>query len=107
MRDVLCRVPKSAQPSGATLARTIFAQPGAASSTFPTAHWRQIWSNDPQERPNREIRRRSDMAGLFPDREGIVRLVGSVFSGQHDEWQAGRRSMPIESIEKAMQPAPP
>ncbi len=46
------------------------------------------------------------MAGVFRDREGIVRLVGSVFSGQHDEWQAGRRSMPVESIEKAMQPAP-
>lgn len=137
MRNVLCRVPKSAQPFVATLVRTIFAQPSAeevaaqlarvveqleerfpdvatmledaaaditAFSTFPTAHWRQIWSNNPQERLNREIRRRSDVVGIFPNRESIIRLVGSVLSEQHDEWQVSRRYMSIESIEKTMQP---
>ncbi len=42
--------------------------------------------------------------GIFPDRESIIRLVGSVLSEQHDEWQVGRRSMPVEPIETAMQP---
>ena len=107
MRNLLCRVPRSAQPFVATLVRTIFAQPspqevaaqlervveqlegrfpevaalleGAAPditafAAFPIAHWRQIWSNNPQERLNREIRRRSDVVGIFPDRDAIVRL---------------------------------
>lgn len=137
MRNVLCRVPKSAQPFVATFVRTIFAQPDAgevasqlarvveqleerfgdvaqmlgdaepditAFSTFPTAHWRQIWSNNPQERLNREIRRRSDVVGIFPNRESIIRLVGSVLAEQHDEWQVCRRYMSAESVTKALEP---
>jgi len=137
MLDVLCRVPKSAQPFVATLVRTIFAQPSTdevaaqlarvverlearfpnvaamleetaaditAFSTFPVAHWRQIWSNNPQERLNREIRRPGDVVGIFPDRQSIVRLVGAVLSEQHDEWQVTRRYMSAESIDKALQP---
>jgi transposase-like protein len=138
MKNLLCRVPRSAQPFVATLVRTIFAQPSAeevqaqlgrvimqledrfpevarmleeaaaditAFSSFPIEHWRQIWSNNPQERLNREIRRRSDVVGIFPDRAAIIRLVGAVLAEQHDEWQVARRYMSGESLARAMEPA--
>ena len=137
MKNLLCRVPRSAQPFVATLVRTIFAQPAAeevqaqldrvimqlqdrfpevarmleeaaaditAFSSFPIENWRQIWSNNPQERLNREIRRRSDVVGIFPDRAAIIRLVGAVLAEQHDEWQVARRYMSAESLAKAMEP---
>ena len=102
MRNLLTRVPKSAQAMVATLVRTIFAQPDADSvwaqharvveqlterfadaaehladaaadvlafTGFPKEHWRQIWSNNPQERLNKELRRRTDVVGIFPNRE--------------------------------------
>jgi putative transposase len=144
MRNLLTRVPKSAQSFVATMVRTIFAQPDVATvheqkhriveqlqARFPQAaalldeaapdllafvahpkeHWRQLWSNNSLERLNKEIRRRTDVVGIFPDRAAIVRLVGAVLAEQHDEWAvASRRYMSVESLTKALadpEPAAP
>ncbi len=135
MRNLLTQVPKSAQSFVATMVRTIFAQPDAATvreqharivaqleqrfpaaaalleqagpdllafTGFPKEHWRQLWSNNSLERLNKEIRRRTDVVGIFPDRASIVRLVGAVLAEQNDEWAVARRYMSAESIAKAL-----
>ena len=135
MRNLLTRVPKSAQPFVATMVRTIFTQPDArttrhqhavavaeltarfpeaaallaeareellAFSHFDPEHWRQIWSTNPQERLNRELRRRSDVVGIFPSRGSIVRLIGAVLAEQHDEWQVSHRYMSLDYLAKPL-----
>ena len=133
-RNLLCQVPKSAQPWVATLLRTVFEQPDSeavhaqmtqvldtleakfpkaaehldtarpdllAFTAFPREIWRQIWSNNPQERLNKEIRRRTDVVGIFPDRPALIRLVGAVLAEQNDEWIEARRYMGRELLAKA------
>ena len=131
MRNLLTRVPKSAEALVATTVRTIYQQPSAsevhaqharvveqlgarfpeaaamladaaeeilAFTAFPVAHWRQVWSNNPLERLNKEIRRRTNVVGIFPNRSAVIRLIGAVLSEQHDEWAVGRRYMTMMTL---------
>ena len=62
-----------------------------AFADFPVAHWKKIWSTNPLERVNKEIKRRTDVVGVFPNPQALLRLAGCVLIEVHDEWQIAER----------------
>jgi len=72
---------------------------------FPVEHRRQIWSTNSLERLNREVGRRCEVVGIFPNRAALLRLAGAVLEEQNDEWAVGRRYFSTESMNKLYQPS--
>ena len=69
-----------------------------AFTAFPREVWRQIWSSNPRERLNKEVCRRTGVAGIFPGRDAIIRLAGAVLAEQNNEWTESRRYMGLEIL---------
>src|SRR5579871_712481 len=69
-----------------------------ACMAFPKEHWPQISSTNPLERVNKEIKRRADVIGIFPNTDAVIRLVGALMLEQNDEWSVSRRYMTLETI---------
>ncbi len=78
-----------------------------AFATFPEVHWRKIWSTNPLERLNREVKRRTDVVGIFPNAQALLRLAGCVLIEAHDEWQSGERRYLSESSMALLTPPEP
>ncbi len=139
MRNLLARVPKTAQAMVAATVRTIFQQPDRTTAQrqlrevgttlrarfpqavalleeaeeevftfydFPLEHRRQIYSTNPLERLNKELKRRSAVVGIFPNRAAVIRLLGALLAEQNDEWLVGRHYFSETSMHKVLHPLP-
>jgi transposase-like protein len=139
MRNLLARVPKTAQAMVAAAVRPLFAQPDRTTAQrqlrdvcqtlrarfpqavarledaeeeiltcydFPLEHRRQIYSTNPLERLNKELKRRSAVVGIFPNRAAVIRLLGALLAEQNDEWLVGRHYFSETSMHKLLHPPP-
>ncbi|HJQ88448.1 MAG TPA: IS256 family transposase [Propionibacteriaceae bacterium] len=132
-RNLLALVPKSHKDMVAAVFRTIFAQPDAATwdsvrdqlaaafgkigplmdeaktevlafTGFPRSHWPKVWSTNPLERVNKEIKRRARVVGIFPNEAAVIRLVGAILADMHDEWQVSDRRYLSEGSMAQLEP---
>lgn len=99
------RVLESRWPKAATVL-TQAADDVLAYMAFPKEHWTRIYSTNPLERLNREIRRRTDVVGVFPDEASAIRLAGAILMERADEWEVERRYFSLESMRKLTAPDP-
>lgn len=101
----LCRVADGLRPRFSAVSALLEAAEHEllAYMAFPREHWRQLYSTNPLERINKEIKRRSDVVGIFPNREAVIRLVSAVLMEQQDEWEIGRRYFSMESMRRAVE----
>jgi len=104
----LSEVAKAMQPRWPKAAELVAAaeEDVLAYMNFPAEHWTRIYSTNPLERLNKEIKRRTNVVGVFPDEASVMRLVGSVLMEVSDEWQVGRRYFSKESMRKLIEPEP-
>ncbi len=86
------------QGAGWQRCRVHFMRNVLAFTGFPARHWRQIWSTNPMERVNKEIKRRTDVVRVFPNPAALLRLAGAVLVEQHDEWEAGDRRYLLRNL---------
>ena len=101
LRDMLGHCGKAAQPLVSGAIRQIFAAADdlLAFMAFPPEHWRKLRSTNPLERVNREIGRRSDVVGIYPNDAALIRLAGSLLIEQNDDWLVMRRYLSEESLQ--------